>query len=127
MRQYRRSAGNADLGGVWRAGARAAAGPDGMVDANLRRTKSDRDPYGAGVPIAAWHRNGRRHKALYWVVRPTRTRGIVFAVMVFDAGVPGKETLVLTAACTVLLSIIVHGATANPLIAVLRRNRVSRG
>jgi hypothetical protein len=27
----------------------------------------------------------------------------------------------------VLLSIIMHGATANPLIAVLRRNRINRG
>ena len=47
--------------------------------------------------------------------------------MVFDADVPGKETLVLTAACTVLLSIIMHGATANPLIALLQRDRVNRG
>jgi sodium/hydrogen antiporter len=50
---------------------------------------------------------------------------IVFAIMIFDADVPGKETLVLTAACTVLLSIITHGVTANPLIAMLRRS-VSR-
>ena len=58
---------------------------------------------------------------------PRGLASIVFAIMVFDAGVPGKETLVLTAACTVLLSVIVHGATANPLISVLRNNRVSRG
>ena len=58
---------------------------------------------------------------------PRGLASIVFAVMVFDAGVSGKETLVLTAACTVLLSIIMHGATANPLIGVLRRNHVSRG
>lgn len=58
---------------------------------------------------------------------PRGLASIVFAIMVFDADVPGKETLVLTAACTVLLSVIMHGATANPLIAVLRRNRVSRG
>ncbi len=58
---------------------------------------------------------------------PRGLASIVFAVMVFDADVPGKETLVLTAACTVLLSIIAHGATANPLIALLRRDRVSRG
>ena len=57
---------------------------------------------------------------------PRGLASIVFAVMVFDAGVPDKETLVLTAACTVLLSIVMHGATANPLIAVLQRNRVGR-
>ena len=53
---------------------------------------------------------------------PRGLASIVFAVMVFDAGVPDKETLVLTAACTVLLSIVMHGTTANPLIAALRRN-----
>jgi len=41
----------------------------------------------------------------------------VFAVIVFDAGVPGKETIATTVVFTVLLSIIAHGATANPLIA----------
>jgi sodium/hydrogen antiporter len=58
---------------------------------------------------------------------PRGLASIVFAVMVFDAGVPGKETIVLTATCTVLLSILTHGVTANPLIAVLRRKRVSCG
>ena len=56
---------------------------------------------------------------------PRGLASIVFAVIVFDADVPGKETLVVTAACTVLLSIIAHGVTANPLIAVLRRERIS--
>ena len=58
---------------------------------------------------------------------PRGLASIVFAIMVFDADVPGKETLVLAAACTVLLSIIMHGATANPLIALLQRDRVNRG
>ena len=97
-----------------------------MVDADLRHTKSDGDPYGAGIPIATRHWDECWHQTLYWVVRSRGLASIVFAVMVFDAGVPGKETLVLTAACTVLLSIIMHGATANPLIAVLQRNRVGR-
>jgi NhaP-type Na+/H+ or K+/H+ antiporter len=57
---------------------------------------------------------------------PRGLASIVFAVMVFNANVPGKETLVLTTACTVLLSVITHGATANPLIGVLRNNIVSR-
>ena len=58
---------------------------------------------------------------------PRGLASIVFAIMVFDADVPGKETLVLTAACTVLLSIIMYRATANPLIALLQRDRVNRG
>jgi NhaP-type Na+/H+ or K+/H+ antiporter len=57
---------------------------------------------------------------------PRGLASIVFAVMVFDANVPGKETLVLTTACTVLLSVITHGATANPFIGALRHNLVSR-
>jgi NhaP-type Na+/H+ or K+/H+ antiporter len=50
---------------------------------------------------------------------PRGLASIVFAVIVFDAGVPGKETLALTAALTVLLSVLAHGASANPLIARL--------
>ena len=50
---------------------------------------------------------------------PRGLASIVFAVIVFDAGAPGKETLAVTAACTVLLSVVAHGASANPLIARL--------
>ena len=42
-----------------------------------------------------------------------------FAVIVFDGGAPGKETLAVTAAFTVLLSVVAHWASANPLIARL--------
>jgi NhaP-type Na+/H+ or K+/H+ antiporter len=58
---------------------------------------------------------------------PRGLASIVFAIMVFDADVHGKETLVLTTTCTVLLSIIAHGATANPLVGTLRRNFFDRG
>ena len=50
---------------------------------------------------------------------PRGLASIVFAVIVFDAGAPGKETLAVTAACTVLLSVVAHGASANSLIARL--------
>jgi len=53
---------------------------------------------------------------------PRGLASIVFAVMVFDAGVPGRETIAVTVVCTVLLSIILHGVTANPLITTLRRS-----
>ena len=98
-----------------------------MVDADLRRTKSNPDPYGAGIPITARHRDEPGTKFFIGWFGPRGLASIVFAVMVFDADVLGKETLVLTAACTVLLSIITHGVTANPLIAVLGRTRVSSG
>ena len=55
---------------------------------------------------------------------PRGLASVVFAVIVFDAGVPGRETLAATAACTVLLSIIAHGATANPIVGLLSRARL---
>jgi sodium/hydrogen antiporter len=44
---------------------------------------------------------------------------IVFAVLVLDAKLPGNDTIILTAGWTVLLSVIAHGVTANPLVKAL--------
>lgn len=55
---------------------------------------------------------------------PRGLASVVFAVIIFDAGVPDRETLAATAACTVLLSIVAHGATANPLVRLLSRARL---
>jgi NhaP-type Na+/H+ or K+/H+ antiporter len=41
---------------------------------------------------------------------------IVFAVLVLDEKLPGNDTIVLAAGWTVLLSVIAHGVTANPLV-----------
>jgi NhaP-type Na+/H+ or K+/H+ antiporter len=41
---------------------------------------------------------------------------IVFAVLVLDEKLPGNDTIMLAAGWTVLLSIIAHGVTANPLV-----------
>jgi NhaP-type Na+/H+ or K+/H+ antiporter len=41
---------------------------------------------------------------------------IVFAVLVLDEKLPGNDTIMLAAAWTVLLSVIAHGITANPLV-----------
>ena len=54
---------------------------------------------------------------------PRGLASIVFGVIVFDAEVPGRETVAVTVVLTVLLSIVAHGATANPLITTLGRNR----
>jgi NhaP-type Na+/H+ or K+/H+ antiporter len=40
---------------------------------------------------------------------------IVFAIIVINAGVPNAEFLTLVVICTVFLSLIAHGITANPL------------
>jgi sodium/hydrogen antiporter len=37
-------------------------------------------------------------------------------VLVLDAKLPGNDTIMLTAGWTVLLSVIAHGVTANPLV-----------
>jgi NhaP-type Na+/H+ or K+/H+ antiporter len=58
---------------------------------------------------------------------PRGLASIVFAVIIFDAAVPGRDTLVITTTCTVLLSILAHGATANPLVAIFLRSRRNAG
>jgi NhaP-type Na+/H+ or K+/H+ antiporter len=52
---------------------------------------------------------------------PRGLASIVFAIIIFDAGLRGRSTLAVTAGCTVLLSVIAHGMTANPLVAAIRR------
>ena len=46
---------------------------------------------------------------------PRGLASIVFAVMVREEALPGGDIVVATAACTILLSVIAHGLTANPL------------
>ena len=41
---------------------------------------------------------------------------IVFAVIVLDVDLPNKEVIILTASCTILMSLILHGFTAIPFI-----------
>jgi len=46
---------------------------------------------------------------------PRGLASIVFAVIVLDEGLPGSKLIALVVACTVILSLVVHGMTANPL------------
>src|SRR6516225_7147284 len=46
---------------------------------------------------------------------------IVFAVLVLDEKLPGNDTIILAAGWTVLLSVIAHGVTANPLVRRMAR------
>ncbi len=50
---------------------------------------------------------------------PRGLASIVFAVMVYDADLPGNRILMATVACTVLLSVAAHGISAYPLAGVL--------
>ncbi len=46
---------------------------------------------------------------------PRGLASIVFAIIVINAEVPGGELLALVVICTVLLSLVAHGISANPL------------
>ena len=50
---------------------------------------------------------------------PRGLASIVFAVIVMNAHLPGGATLSMTVVCTIVLSIIGHGLSANPLVAAL--------
>ena len=46
---------------------------------------------------------------------------IVFPVLVFGEKLPGNDTIVVAAGWTVLLSVVAHGVTANPLVKAIGR------
>jgi NhaP-type Na+/H+ or K+/H+ antiporter len=50
---------------------------------------------------------------------PRGLASIVFALMVLDEHLPGGDIIIMTAVCTIVLSVIGHGISANPLIASL--------
>jgi len=52
---------------------------------------------------------------------PRGLASIVFAVIVLNHDLPGGDTIALTAVCTIILSVIGHGISANPLIAALAK------
>ena len=59
---------------------------------------------------------------------PRGLASVVFAVIVVNEQLPGGDTVAATAACTILLSVVLHGLSANPLIAALfAKNSRSEG
>lgn len=52
---------------------------------------------------------------------PRGLASIVFAVIVLDEGLPGSKLIALVVACTVILSLVLHGMTANPLAGWIAR------
>jgi NhaP-type Na+/H+ or K+/H+ antiporter len=50
---------------------------------------------------------------------PRGLASIVFGVIVIKNNLPGGGTIALTVVCTIVLSIIAHGLSANPLVAAL--------
>lgn len=57
---------------------------------------------------------------------PRGLASVVFAIMVFDAALPGNTTMMATVAWTVVLSVFLHGITANPLARRLAAQGVPR-
>jgi NhaP-type Na+/H+ or K+/H+ antiporter len=54
---------------------------------------------------------------------PRGLANIVFGLIVLNKALPNGRILTLTVACTVTLSVLAHGCTANPLAAALDRRR----
>jgi NhaP-type Na+/H+ or K+/H+ antiporter len=58
---------------------------------------------------------------------PRGLASIVFLVMVVDQHLPGNDTIVSVVSCTIILSVIGHGLTANPLSALYGARVDARG
>lgn len=54
---------------------------------------------------------------------PRGLASVVFAIIVWNAQLPGGDTLVAIVAVTVFLSVVLHGLSANPLIKALANRR----
>jgi NhaP-type Na+/H+ or K+/H+ antiporter len=50
---------------------------------------------------------------------PRGLASIVFAVIVLGETLPGGDTIAMTVTCTIILSVLAHGLSANPLISLL--------
>jgi NhaP-type Na+/H+ or K+/H+ antiporter len=50
---------------------------------------------------------------------PRGLASIVFTIMALEADIPGMNTIALVAACTILMSVVGHGLTAQPLSRLL--------
>jgi sodium/hydrogen antiporter len=58
---------------------------------------------------------------------PRGLASIVFGILVLEANLPGGGTLAMTVVCTIVLSILLHGLSANPLVAALGRASEGHG
>ena len=72
-------------------------------------------PDASGLSVPGQHANEYGGRALHRF-GPRGLAAIVFAVLVLDEKLPGNDTIMLTAGWTVLLSVVAHGVTANPLV-----------
>jgi len=54
---------------------------------------------------------------------PRGLASIVFAIIILEVELPHQDIIVLTAVCTILLSIVFHGLTANPFIKLISKTK----
>jgi NhaP-type Na+/H+ or K+/H+ antiporter len=52
---------------------------------------------------------------------PRGLASIVFGLIVLEEQLPGGSTITVTVVCTIILSVVLHGITANPLVALLAK------
>jgi NhaP-type Na+/H+ or K+/H+ antiporter len=50
---------------------------------------------------------------------PRGLASIVFGVIVLNAHLPGGDTISMTVVCTIIMSVVAHGLSANPLVNTL--------
>jgi NhaP-type Na+/H+ or K+/H+ antiporter len=86
-----------------------------MAGLALCPAELDRDPDGAGFLCLIGTRTSTGDKLFIGWFGPRGLATIVLAVLVLDEKLPGNDTIILAAGWTVLLSVIAHGVTANPL------------
>ena len=72
------------------------------------------------ISLAGTRLDGETRLFIGWF-GPRGLASIVFAVMILDFPLNASRTLVATAACTVLLSVLLHGLSANPWVARLAK------
>ena len=56
---------------------------------------------------------------------PRGLASIVFAIIVLDINLPHKETIIITVVFTILLSVMAHGFSANPIIKNLFKSQLA--
>jgi hypothetical protein len=67
--------------------------------------------------VSRWHGNEHHAQAAHRLVWAARgLASIVFGIIVFNEQLPGNDTLEAVVICTVLLSVVAHGVSANPLL-----------
>ena len=55
---------------------------------------------------------------------PRGLASIVFAIIIFDVNLPNRETIISTTILTILMSVFLHGLTANSLIDWLNKGKI---